>query len=392
MGKGNDAGGLKALAKRSKMVGLQKLRFYCQMCQRQCRDENGMKQHMATEGHLRQMKLFSENAGGIIDDFSKDFRDGYLHILSQRHGRVKIDANKVYQEYIQDKHHVHMNSTKWTTLSEFVTMLGRESFCTVEETDRGWMIEYIDRDPKAMARAEEEKKRKRVEVDDEERRKKQIAAQVKAAGSTESDRVGEELVRTGDSEKISLSMGVVGPGNNAPRLKKPRLVPNAFGNEEEEVAPAAAAPSSSSSSSGGAAALMQEEERRKGQQVQANYSKSHQENWLHPGIQVKIKNKGLADGRFYNQKGAVLAVVDKFAGDVLVEGVTVRLDQNDLETVLPKAGREVLIVNGRCRGCKARLLEVKVEQYTCVLSVLEGPCSGTELKDVEYEDICKLST
>ena len=169
-------------------MGLQKLRFYCQMCQKQCRDENGMKQHMATEGHLRQMKLFSENAGSIIDDFSKEFRDGYLHILSQRHGKVKIDANKVYQEYIQDKHHVHMNSTKWTTLSEFVIMLGRENFCAVEETDRGWMIEYIDKDPKAMARAEEEKKRKRVEMDEEERRKKYIAEQVKAAGGSESNR------------------------------------------------------------------------------------------------------------------------------------------------------------------------------------------------------------
>ena len=138
---------------------------------------------MASENHLRQMQIFSQNSSSIIDDFSKEFRDGYMQILSQRHGKVKIDANKVYQEYIANKHHVHMNSTIWTTFAEFVKMLGRESYCRVEETAHGFDIEYIDRDPKALARAEEDKKRKRVDIDEEERRNRQIAAQVAAAAS-----------------------------------------------------------------------------------------------------------------------------------------------------------------------------------------------------------------
>ena len=33
----------KAIANRIKAKGLQKLRWYCQMCQKQCRDENGFK-------------------------------------------------------------------------------------------------------------------------------------------------------------------------------------------------------------------------------------------------------------------------------------------------------------------------------------------------------------
>lgn len=33
-------------------------------------------------------------------------------------------AQVVYNEYIADRHHVHMNSTKWLTLSEFVQHLG----------------------------------------------------------------------------------------------------------------------------------------------------------------------------------------------------------------------------------------------------------------------------
>lgn len=33
----------KAIANRIKAKGLQKLRWYCEMCQKQCRDENGFK-------------------------------------------------------------------------------------------------------------------------------------------------------------------------------------------------------------------------------------------------------------------------------------------------------------------------------------------------------------
>ena len=33
----------KAIANRIKAKGLQKLRWYCQMCNKQCRDENGFK-------------------------------------------------------------------------------------------------------------------------------------------------------------------------------------------------------------------------------------------------------------------------------------------------------------------------------------------------------------
>ena len=45
---GKEKGGFltpKAVANRIKAKGLQKLRWFCQMCQKQCRDENGFKVH-----------------------------------------------------------------------------------------------------------------------------------------------------------------------------------------------------------------------------------------------------------------------------------------------------------------------------------------------------------
>ena len=48
------------IANRIKAKGLQKLRWYCQMCQKQCRDENGFKCHLTSEGHKRQMIVFGQ--------------------------------------------------------------------------------------------------------------------------------------------------------------------------------------------------------------------------------------------------------------------------------------------------------------------------------------------
>lgn len=50
--------------------GLQKLRWFCQMCQKQCRDENGFKCHTMSESHQRQMELFAENPHKVMDEYT----------------------------------------------------------------------------------------------------------------------------------------------------------------------------------------------------------------------------------------------------------------------------------------------------------------------------------
>jgi DNA/RNA-binding protein KIN17 len=46
----------KVIGNKIKAKGLQKLRWYCQMCAKQCRDENGFKCHVTSESHLRQVR------------------------------------------------------------------------------------------------------------------------------------------------------------------------------------------------------------------------------------------------------------------------------------------------------------------------------------------------
>lgn len=83
------------------------------------------------------MRIFGQNAGQILDQFSKEFEKGFLQILSHSHGTKQVSANRIYQEYIADKQHVHMNATIWTTLTGFCKYLGKEGKCEVEETEVG---------------------------------------------------------------------------------------------------------------------------------------------------------------------------------------------------------------------------------------------------------------
>jgi hypothetical protein len=43
-------------------VGNDHLNWYCQMCEKQCRDEVGFRTHCHAEFHQKQMQLFAENA------------------------------------------------------------------------------------------------------------------------------------------------------------------------------------------------------------------------------------------------------------------------------------------------------------------------------------------
>lgn len=188
----SDSHGPKAIANRQKAKGLQRLRWYCQMCEKQCRDENGFKCHMSSEGHLRMMRVFAENPNHMLDQFSKEFEKTFLQILSHRHGTKRVSANRIYQELIADKSHIHMNATTWTTLTGFCMYLGREGKAIVDETEKGWHVQYIERDPKVLERQAQQEARRQLDLDEEERNKRMIDEQVSAA---------EEKLRQRDAER-----------------------------------------------------------------------------------------------------------------------------------------------------------------------------------------------
>lgn len=107
MGKA-EAGSTKWVANKMKSKGLQRLRWWCEICQKQCRDANGFKCHVQSESHVRQVSVVGENPQKFIQNFSNDFQRDFLALLRTAHGEKWISVNRFYNEYIRDKEHVHM--------------------------------------------------------------------------------------------------------------------------------------------------------------------------------------------------------------------------------------------------------------------------------------------
>ncbi|KAM0247008.1 hypothetical protein ACHAQJ_010008 [Trichoderma viride] len=209
-----EIGSTKYLNNKLKSKGLQRLRWYCQVCEKQCRDANGFKMHTQSESHVRQMLVVGEDPKKFINQYSDEFLKDFLQLLKTGHGEKKVQMNQFYQEYIGNKEHIHMNATKWPSLTEFAKYLGREGICRVEETEKGLHISWIDNSPDALRRQEALRRKEAQDQGDEEIEQRMIREQIKRAeesagkrdGETEEEQEDRELKRQ-DGEKIKLSFG-----------------------------------------------------------------------------------------------------------------------------------------------------------------------------------------
>ncbi|RCI07456.1 hypothetical protein L249_4522 [Ophiocordyceps polyrhachis-furcata BCC 54312] len=204
-----EVGSTKYLSNRLKSKGLQRLRWYCQVCEKQCRDANGFKMHTQSEGHVRQMLVVGEDPKKFINDYSNQFQRDFLQLLKTGHGEKQVHINQFYQEYIANKEHIHMNATKWPSLTEFAKHLGRESICRVEENEKGIHISWIDNSPEALRRQEALRRKQAQDQGDEQLEKRMIKEQIRRAqanvASRQSDLQEEDTLTRQDGEKIKLS-------------------------------------------------------------------------------------------------------------------------------------------------------------------------------------------
>ena len=74
----------------------------------------------------------------------------YCDILKRQYPGKRVHANVVYQQYIGDKEHLHMNATCWVTLTSFVNHLGRSGKCVIDETEKGWFVTWVEKDMEQM--------------------------------------------------------------------------------------------------------------------------------------------------------------------------------------------------------------------------------------------------
>lgn len=74
---------------------------------------------------------------------------------------------------------------------------------------------------------------------------------------------------------------------------------------------------------------------------------------------------------------------------MLDSGDVLKLDQEQLETVLPALGRKVKVVLGPFKGCDATLVSLDAENFQAKIQLESGPQSGSTVR-AEYEEICKV--
>lgn len=136
----------------------------------------------------------------------------FLELLRTTHGEKKVHINQFYQQVIADKEHIHMNATKWNSLTQFAGFLGREGYCRVEETEKGLFVAWIDRSPETMRKREAVMRKERQDKGDEEREQQQIQEQVERAQrhaekNEEPDDPEAKVLQRKEGEKVKLNMG-----------------------------------------------------------------------------------------------------------------------------------------------------------------------------------------
>ena len=395
-----------AIANRIKAKGLTKLRWYCQLCEKACRDENGYKCHTQSESHLRQVRVFAESPEAFVEFYSKEFLDAFMEELRRKTENVRSKATSIWKSVIAERHHIHLNATKWLTLTEFVKYIGREGMADVDVDEEGkWHVRYINRDPAAEERKKALERKEKMDQDDSERAARMVEKQIKEAQKALKDRglapnadsvaAASQELRREEGEKISLGSLSAPSTGKSTVAARPAAAFGASDDSGDEASGSGGGAMGGGSSGGlGGSATSGEvcgqkrkltaveeimlREKRQKEEASAEAQRKKQEEeaadlavgdgsapWLLKGIVVKVMHKKLAEGKFYKKKGLVQQVRDTFVGEVkmIESGHVLKLDQEHLETVIPAAGGEVLVVAGKHKGKVGVLKALEEEKF-----------------------------
>lgn len=104
--------------------GLGKLKNYCSLCQKQCKDENGFKLHIRSSYHLKMVAERGSDPGKYTSSASGAFEREFSDLFRTKYGYNKfVPVNRVYNEMVHDRHHTHMSATRWKSLAGFAMFL-----------------------------------------------------------------------------------------------------------------------------------------------------------------------------------------------------------------------------------------------------------------------------
>jgi DNA/RNA-binding protein KIN17 len=344
--------------KNQKSNRMGKLKYYCQMCNKQCWDANGLKNHSDSDSHKAQMKLYLENPLKYVEEFSEKFQEQFIEALRDLSKGDWITAQEVYKYIVADNNHVHMNATRWTTLTEFLDHLEKSGILHKRSGEKGGVdIRFIDLDGEKRIEREQLEQKRRLERQQEiEAREndKRMRLVMEAQASMSTSSLPTQISRADPSSKIQISLS---------GFKRGQLQPVVQG----------ASDSTHTISQGS-------------YNINANPQVVADSSRMSTGCVVKIKS-----GAHREDKGTVKAVTQDSCRIELVKSpdTVVWIPHSEIETVIPSLNRIVKIVKqGISRtGELGILYSVDVEKGTA--SVIFG---ADEPEDFKFDDICKVVT
>jgi transcription antitermination factor NusG len=119
------------------------------------------------------------------------------------------------------------------------------------------------------------------------------------------------------------------------------------------------------------------------QKTQVEPKKSKELRWVVPGLKVKIRNKFINDGAFYNCKALIEDVLDDKIFTVRISNEIIDyLNEKDLQTILPSVGSQVRIVKGKHKGEISKLLSRDKVKNLATVQLLD------EIVQLKQDYIC----
>ncbi|CAK89537.1 unnamed protein product (macronuclear) [Paramecium tetraurelia] len=362
-----------------------KLKYFCQMCRKQCYDENGFRCHLNSGHHMKMMRLYNEDPDFYIEQFSQEFETAFMEILKEKYKDQKIGSNKVYEEMIRKVDHVHLNGTKWTKLTDFIQYLIANNKIGFDHSPGDIMIWNLNLNPEKIKYDKvETKKVKLVEKqnalidkslekqiikgqqlnEQENNNQNQLENQNLPGQETNSNQVQQQ------SQDQFISFGI----NFSQGSKKDSQVVldvETQGNKqwiEESLLKQQGSKENMEKLYQNIKYKNNQNAVNQPQQAQAQQQVADDSPWIKENIVVKIIDQQLNNGKYYGKKGVVKRVIDQFGGLIEIQNSTkekVIIDQKFLETVIPKIGNQVMILKeGEHCGKVGKLESIHQDNYS----------------------------
>lgn len=379
---------------------LYKQKYFCQMCNRQCRDKDGFNCHLKTETHKRNVEIVSRNPEEFINKYSYEFESGFLDILKRSSHDIFVSANKIFQEYISDKFSTHLNATRWSSLTGFLKHLEAKGKCEMIVTEKEIKIKYVDLSPESLREKMEKEKRIKSALQEEKRKIEEMKKMMEKAESgknvAKKSIDGNNLSSYVDPESLkNISFNLETKNKNLVKHNLSQLNEDTekkieihktlkdvididtplIGNKRKiEVALYINKDKYED---------YNEKNKKSGTSDDSTSYINHEIDlvnspWLSKCLVVRIKDKELNNGKFLNKKAKVIdidpqnefiAEVEIITEDPNSNKIMLKIDQAYLEPVIPKEDSSVIILFGNHKNKVGQFKEIDLSRKSCTIRI-----------------------